>query len=491
VQRLARSRVNRLKPSASALYGTRNSGEFMEATAIILAAGEGTRMKSNHAKVAHKILGKPMIEWVADAAIAAGCQRIIAVVGSHAQEVRDIIDASYASAAVSIECVEQAERLGTGHAVKVTLSACGISEGPVVVLNGDLPLIQPETIQRFAETVATGKAAGAVLSMLPPDPFGYGRIVLDDAGALIEIVEQKDCTPAQATIQECNAGCYAFDGALLAAHIDEINNDNAQGEYYLPDMLAILREAGQRVTSFCCDDYRDGLGVNSRAQLAELTAIARDRINEALMAEGVTFIDPALAWIGPDCTIGRDTVVWPLTFMDGTCRIGEGCEVGPNTRLTNVTCGNGCSLNETVGIDVVIENEVTVGPRAYLRPGTHLLDRAHVGTHVEIKKSTIGEGSKVPHLSYIGDTTMGAGVNIGAGSITCNYDGVHKNPTTIGDNTFIGSDTMMVAPVNIGSNAVTGAGGTITKDVPDGALAIERTEQRIITGYSERKIARQ
>lgn len=491
MQRPARSRVNRLKPSASALYGTRNSGEFMEATAIILAAGEGTRMKSNHAKVAHKILGKPMIEWVADAAIAAGCQRIIVVVGSHAQEVRDIVDASYASAAASIECVEQAERLGTGHAVKVALSACGISEGPVVVLNGDLPLIQPETIQRFAETVATGKAAGAVLSMLPPDPFGYGRIVLDDAGSLIEIVEQKDCTPSQAAIQECNAGCYAFDGALLAAHIDEINNDNAQGEYYLPDMLAILREAGQRVTSFCCDDYRDGLGVNSRAQLAELTAIARDRINETLMAEGVTFIDPALAWIGPDCTIGRDTVVWPLTFMDGTCRIGEGCEVGPNTRLTNVTCGNGCSLNETVGIDVVIENEVTVGPRAYLRPGTHLLDRAHVGTHVEIKKSTIGEGSKVPHLSYIGDTTMGAGVNIGAGSITCNYDGVHKNPTTIGDNTFIGSDTMMVAPVNIGSNAVTGAGGTITKDVPDGALAIERTEQRIITGYSERKIARQ
>lgn len=491
MQRPARSRVNRLKPSASALYGTRNSGEFMEATAIILAAGEGTRMKSNHAKVAHKILGKPMIEWVADAAIAAGCQRIIVVVGSHAQEVRDIIGASYASAAVSIECVEQAERLGTGHAVKVALSACGISEGPVVVLNGDLPLIQPETIQRFAETVATGKAAGAVLSMLPPDPFGYGRIVLDNAGSLIEIIEQKDCTPSQAAIQECNAGCYAFDGALLAAHIDKINNDNAQGEYYLPDMLAILREAGQRVTSFCCDDYRDGLGVNSRAQLAELTAIARDRINETLMAEGVTFIDPALAWIGPDCTIGRDTVVRPLTFMEGTCHIGESCEVGPNTRLTNVTCGNGCSLNETVGIDVVIENEVTVGPRAYLRPGTHLLDRAHVGTHVEIKKSTIGEGSKVPHLSYIGDTTMGAGVNIGAGSITCNYDGVHKNPTTIGDNTFIGSDTMMVAPVNIGSNAVTGAGGTITKDVPDGALAIERTEQRIITGYSERKIARQ
>ncbi len=463
----------------------------MEATAIILAAGEGTRMKSSHAKVAHKILGKPMINWVVDATLAAGCPHIIVVVGSHADEVRAIIDASYQDAAATIECVEQTERLGTGHAVKVALEASGIVEGPVVVLNGDLPLIQPETIEHFAATVATGETAAAALSMLPPDPFGYGRIVLDDTGSLVEIVEQKDCTPEQAAIQECNAGCYAFDGAQLAAHIGDITNDNAQGEYYLPDMLAILREAGQHVTSFCCDDYRDALGVNSRTQLAELTAIARGRINEALMAEGVTFIDPSLAWIGPDCTVGRDTVIWPLTFMDGTCTIGEGCEVGPNTRLTNVTCGNNSSLNETVAIDVVIENEVTCGPRAYLRPGTHLLDRAHVGTHVEIKKSTIGEGSKVPHLSYIGDTTMGSGVNIGAGSITCNYDGVHKNPTTIGDNTFIGSNTMMVAPVNIGSNAVTGAGGTITKDVPDGALALERTDQRIIAGYTERKRARQ
>ena len=241
---------------------------------------------------------------------------------------------------------------------------------------------------------------------------------------------------------------------------------------------------------FHCEDYRDGLGVNSRVQLAELTAIARDRINERLMMEGVTFIDPAQAWIGPDATIGRDTVVWPQTHLIGTCSVGESCQLGPNTRLTNTRAGNGCVIDETIAVDAVLENDVECGPRAYLRPGTHMLDGSKAGTHVEIKKSTIGEGSKVPHLSYIGDTTMGAGVNVGAGSITCNYDGKNKHATVIGDRTFIGSDTMMVAPVRIGSDAITGAGGTITKDVPDGALALERTDQRVLEGYTERRRAR-
>lgn len=464
----------------------------MDVTAIIMAAGEGTRMKSNHAKVSHKILGKPMACWVIDAALAAGCSRVVVVVGSHSDEVRALIDATYGATphAGAIECVEQTERLGTGHAVRVALEATGIAEGPVVVLNGDLPLIQPQTVADFAQTVASGQAAAAVLAMLPPDPTGYGRVITNEAGELVEIVEQKDCTPEQAAIQASNAGCYAFDGAQLAAHIGDITNDNAQGEYYLPDMLGILRAASQKVTVFTCDDYRDGLGVNSRAQAAQLTAIARDRINERLMAEGVTFIDPAQAWIGPDAQIGRDTVVWPQTHLIGACRIGEDCQLGPNTRLTNVVAGDGCSLDETVGIDVVIENGVTCGPRCYLRPGTHLLDRAHVGTHVEIKKSTIGEGSKVPHLSYIGDTTMGAGVNVGAGSITCNYDGKNKHATTIGDRTFIGSDTMMVAPVNIGADVVTGASSCITRDVPDGALAIERSEQRVVEGYTALRRAR-
>ena len=463
----------------------------MNATAIVLAAGEGTRMKSNHAKVSHKILGKPMIRWVVDATIAAGCERVVVVVGSHADEVRAILDEADAAGPVTVETVEQTERLGTGHAVRVTLEATGICEGPVVVLNGDLPLIQADTVRMFAETVADGSLAATVLTMTPPDPFGYGRIQLDADGVVERIIEQKDCTPEQdAQLLECNAGCYAFDGALLAAHIGEVTNDNAQSEYYLPDMLEILKHHGHGVSIFHCDDYRDGLGVNSRVQLAELTAIARDRINERLMTEGVTFIDPTQAWIGPDARIGRDTVVWPQTHLIGACTVGESCQLGPNTRLTDVTAGDNCSLDETVAIDVVIENGVTCGPRCYLRPGTHLLDRAHVGTHVEIKKSTIGVGSKVPHLSYIGDTTMGADVNVGAGSITCNYDGKNKHATTIGDRTFIGSDTMMVAPVNIGDDVVVGASSCITRDVPSGALAVERNDQRIVEGYTELRRAR-
>ena len=457
----------------------------MDATAIILAAGEGTRMKSNHCKVSHKILGKPMIEWIVDATIKAGCNRVIVVIGSHADEMRALLDTAYSDSPVKVEYVEQTERLGTGHAVRVVLEATGIDAGPVVVLNGDLPLIQPETVTQFAATVATGELACTVLTMTPPDPTGYGRIELGADGNIERIIEQKDCTPEQAEkLVECNAGCYAFDGAQLAAHIGEVSNDNAQGEYYLPDMLEILKRHGQGVSIYHCEDYRDGLGVNSRKQLAELTAIARDRINEHWMAEGVTFIDPTQAWIGPDATIGRDTVVWPQTHLIGHVTVGEECQLGPNSRLTNTRVGSGCVIDETVAIDVVIENGVDCGPRAYLRPGTHMLDGSKAGTHVEIKKSTIGEGSKVPHLSYIGDTTMGSGVNVGAGSITCNYDGVHKHKTVIGNDAFIGSDTMMVAPAQIGDGALVAAGSVITEPVPADALGLGRARQTNIDGWA-------
>ena len=457
----------------------------MHVTAIVLAAGEGTRMKSNHAKVSHRILDKPMINWVVDAALAAGCDRVVTVVGSHADEVRELL-----GGVEHVECVEQTERLGTGHAVKVALDAAGIAEGPVVVLNGDLPLIQPDTIRMFAETVARGDYAAAVLTMTPPNPFGYGRIELDETGAVTRIIEQKDCTPEQAaTLLECNAGCYAFDGAALAAHIGELSTGNAQGEYYLTDMLEILRNAGSAVTYFHCNDFREGLGVNSRVQLAELTGIARDRINARHMTEGVTMIDPSSTWIGPDVKIGRDTVILPSVMLMGSTVIGEECTVGPNTRLTDTRVGNHSVIDETVAIEAQIDDYVNCGPRAYLRPGAHLCDHSKAGTHVEIKKSTIGRGSKVPHLSYIGDTQMGEGVNIGAGSITCNYDGVNKHGTVIGDRTFIGSDTMMVAPVHIGSDVVVGASSCITKDVPDGALALERSHQTNIEGYTARKNA--
>ena len=459
----------------------------MPTNAIVLAAGEGTRMRSDHAKVSHPLLGKPMIQWIVDATVAAGCERVAVVVGSHADEVRALLDGLYDGTPARVECVEQAERLGTAHAVRVALEATGICEGPVVVLNGDLPLIQPATIESFAASVADGHAA-TVLTMTPPDPTGYGRVELDADGQVLRIVEQKDCTPEQsACLLECNAGCYAFDGALLASHIGEVGCDNAQGEYYLPDMLEILRSHGSSVSVCHCDDYRDGLGVNSRSQLAQLNAIARDRINARLMDEGVSFVDPTQAWIGPDATVGRDTVVWPQTHLIGRTHVGRDCQLGPNSCLTDTRVGDRCVVDETVAISATLDNDVNCGPRAYLRPGAHLLDGSKAGTHVEIKNSTIGRGSKVPHLSYIGDTTMGSGVNIGAGSITCNYDGVHKHHTTIGNGVFVGSDTMMVAPVTIGDGALVGASSCITRDVPADALALERSEETIIEGYAAKR----
>ena len=455
-------------------------------TAIVLAAGEGTRMKSRHPKVMHKLLDRPLVSWVTRAAREAGAGRIVVVVGHGADEVR-----AHLADEGDVECVEQAERLGTGHAVRVALEATGVSSGPVVVLNGDLPLVEPATVRAFADAVADGTHAAAILTMTPPDPFGYGRVELAADGSVTRVIEQRDCTPEQAeALTECNAGCYAFDGALLAAHIGEVGNSNAQHEYYLPDMVEILRGHGHATTIVHCEDYREGLGANNRTQLAELTRLAQERINERLMDEGVSMLDPHTVWVGPDVTVGRDTVLLPMTMLWGSTTVGEECTIGPNTRLTNCTVADHVSLEETVGVDVTVERDVTCGPRAYLRGGAHVLEGAHVGTHVEIKNSTIGRGSKVPHLSYIGDCTMGAGVNIGGGSITCNYDGVHKNRTTIGDNVFVGSDTMMVAPVTIGDGALVGASSCVTRDVPADALYLERAEQRIVEGYASRRLER-
>lgn len=458
----------------------------MPMTAIVLAAGEGTRMKSRHPKVMHKLLDRPLVSWVTRAAREAGAGRIVVVVGHGADEVR-----AHLADEGDVECVEQAERLGTGHAVRVALEATGVSSGPVVVLNGDLPLVEPATVRAFADAVADGTHAAAILTMTPPDPFGYGRVELAANGSVTRVIEQRDCTPEQAeALTECNAGCYAFDGALLAAHIGEVGNSNAQHEYYLPDMVEILRGHGHATTIVHCEDYREGLGANNRTQLAELTRLAQERINERLMDEGVSMLDPRTVWVGPDVTVGRDTVLLPMTMLWGSTTVGEECTIGPNTRLTNCTVADHVSLEETVGVDVTVERDVTCGPRAYLRGGAHVLEGAHVGTHVEIKNSTIGRGSKVPHLSYIGDCTMGAGVNIGGGSITCNYDGVHKNRTTIGDNVFVGSDTMMVAPVTIGDGALVGASSCVTRDVPADALYLERAEQRIVEGYASRRLER-
>ncbi len=458
----------------------------MPMTAIILAAGEGTRMKSRHPKVMHKLLDRPLVSWVTRAARNAGADRIVVVVGNGAEEVR-----AHLASEPDVECVEQTERLGTGHATRVAIEAAHVTEGPVVILNGDLPLIEPETIRAFADTVSGGEHACAILTCTPPDPFGYGRVELAADGSVTRIIEQKDCTPEQdAELLECNAGCYAFDGALLSAHVSEIGCENAQHEYYLPDMVEILRNHDHSTTITHCADYVEGLGVNSRVQLAELTALAQEKINRNLMASGVTMLDPKTVWVGPDVTVGRDTELLPMTMLWGATAVGEGCVVGPNTRLTNTTVGNNVLLEEVVGVDVIIDDDATCGPRAYLRGGAHVLEGAHIGTHVELKNTVVGKGSKVPHLSYIGDCEMGAGVNIGGGSITCNYDGVHKSRTTIGDGAFIGSDTMMVAPVNIGAGAITGASSCITQDVPADALAVERSQQFMKEGFASKRLER-
>ncbi len=448
----------------------------MNLAAIILAAGAGTRMKSKKPKVAHEVIGKPMVRWVVDAAHAAGINQIVSVVGHAREQVIPLVEAD------TTICV-QPTRDGTGGAVRVCASEFKGFAGSLVVLSGDCPLITPDTIRALIKKREENNASVVVLTMTPDNPYGYGRIVRDAGGSVRRIVEEKDATPAERKITECNSGFYCFDAQALFEALDQLNSNNAQGECYLTDVLEICRKSGRSVMAHPAKSASECLGVNSRAQLADATLELQKRINTHYMNEGVTMTDPSQVWIGPDVKIERDVELLPQTMLFGNTSIGEDSVIGPNTRLTNTRVGRGCVVCETVAIDAVLEDGADAGPRAYLRPGAHLMSGAHVGTHVEVKKSTIGEGAKVPHLSYIGDAEIGAGVNIGAGSITCNYDGKKKHPTHIGAGAFIGSDTMMVAPVSIGSGAVVGAGSCITRDVPADALALTRPDLVVKEGW--------
>lgn len=446
--------------------------------AVVLAAGRGKRMHSGRHKVVHPVCGKPMILYTMELLGSLSADRTVAVIGHEADQVRDVVG-------TRAEYALQEEQLGTGHAVLQAEPLIGGEDGTALVLYADMPLLTESTVRRLLDTHHGTGAAATVLSAVVEEPAGYGRIVRDEAGRLAAIVEEKDCSGEERAIREINTGIYCFDSRKLFAALRRVTNRNAQGEYYLTDVIGILRQDGERVEVAVADDPEEAAGVNDRIGLAAAEAIMRRRINRRHMAAGVTLIDPEATYIEADAVIGRDTVVWPGSVIRGRSVIGEGCEIGPQADITDSKVGRGSKVNRSVLLEAEAGERVTIGPFAYLRPGTRLADGVKVGDFVEIKNSSIGAGSRVPHLSYVGDAEIGADVNIGCGVITANYDGVAKNRTVIGDGAFIGSNSNLIAPVTVGREAFVVAGSTITGDVKDGDLAIARAKQVNKPGYAK------
>ncbi|MER7519004.1 bifunctional UDP-N-acetylglucosamine diphosphorylase/glucosamine-1-phosphate N-acetyltransferase GlmU [Streptomyces sp. NPDC126499] len=455
------------------------------AAVVVLAAGEGTRMKSKTPKVLHEIAGRSLVGHVVSAARELEPEDLVVVVGHAREQVKGHLDAFYAGTRTAV----QEEQNGTGHAVRTALGELGRApEGTVVVVCGDTPLLSGETLKALAAThVADGNAV-TVLTAEVPDATGYGRIVRDAvSGAVTEIVEHKDATEEQRAIREINSGVFAFDGVLLADALGQVRTDNSQGEEYLTDVLSILREAGHRVGASVASDHREILGINNRVQLAEARALLNARLLERAMLAGVTVVDPASTFVDVTVTFEPDATVLPNTLLLGSTHVAEDAVVGPNSRLKDTRVGRGARVDNTVADGAVVGEGASVGPYAYLRPGTDLGARSKAGTYVEMKNAVIGEGTKVPHLSYVGDATIGEFTNIGAASVFVNYDGEAKHHTTIGSHCRTGSDNMFVAPITIGDGAYTAAGSVITKDVPPGSLAVARGQQRNIEGWVARK----
>ncbi|MEU3791809.1 bifunctional UDP-N-acetylglucosamine diphosphorylase/glucosamine-1-phosphate N-acetyltransferase GlmU [Streptomyces fructofermentans] len=455
------------------------------AAVVVLAAGEGTRMKSATPKVLHDICGRSLVGHVLAAARELEPEHLVVVVG-HA---REQVTAHLAETAPGVRTAVQAEQNGTGHAVRMALEELGgVVDGTVVVVCGDTPLLGGATLRSLAATHSGDGNAVTVLTAEVPDATGYGRIVRDDvSGAVTAIVEHKDASESQRAIREINSGVFAFDGQLLADALGKVRTDNSQGEEYLTDVLGILREAGHRVGACVAGDHREIAGINNRVQLAEARRSLNDRLLERAMLAGVTVVDPATTWVDVAVTFEQDAVVHPGTQLQGATHLGEGCEVGPNSRLRDTAVGAGARVDNTVADGAEVGERASVGPYAYLRPGTRLGVKAKVGTYVETKNAVIGEGTKVPHLSYVGDATIGDHTNIGAASVFVNYDGEAKHHTTVGSHCKTGSDNMFVAPVTVGDGAYTAAGSVITKDVPPGSLAVARGQQRNIEGWVARK----
>ncbi len=450
---------------------------------IVLAAGLGTRMKSALPKVLHPVCGRPLLAYVLDAAAALAPARLVVVTGAD----HDGLDAVLPPGA---ERAVQAERLGSGDAVRAGMAPLAGFVGDVMVLNGDVPLVGAELLAGLRRHHVDCTARATATTVVLADPAHYGRVLRDANGNVTRIVEARDASPEELAVREINVGFYVFDAAELRRFLPTLSADNAQGEYYITELIDRFLQVGDRVAAFLTADVEASMGVNSRIELADVTAIMRRRILERLMLDGVTIDDPASTYVDWGVRVGPDTVLRPQTILAGATVVGGGCSVGPGCFLTDVIVDDGASVVSSHLVGCHVGPAATVGPFAHVRPGTELAERAKAGSFVEIKASRVGPGSKVPHLSYVGDTTIGENTNIGAGTITANYDGEHKYPTVIGSDVKVGSDTVLVAPVTVGDGAYTGAGSTITRDVPDGALGVARCRQENVDGYADRRRAR-
>jgi bifunctional UDP-N-acetylglucosamine pyrophosphorylase/glucosamine-1-phosphate N-acetyltransferase len=440
-------------------------------------------MKSATPKVLHPLLGRTLLGHVLVAAGAAEAEQTVVVVGHQAEQVREHL-AEVSPAALP---VLQAVQNGTGHAVRIALEAAPEATGTIVVLNGDVPLLRPETVASLIEAHESASRAATVLAAAVADPSGLGRIVRDASGGLARIVEERDASAEERAIREINAGIYVFEAAALRAALGKLSTENEQGEEYLTDVFGLLVEVGSPVGVFVAPDAEETLGANDRAQLAGLRALLRDRVNTAWMRSGVSILDPATAWIDVTVTLEPDAVIDQNTQLKGVSSVAAEAVIGPDTTLIDTSVGAGATVLRAHAVGAEIGPEAAVGPFSYLRPGTRLGRKSKIGGFVEAKNSELGEGAKVPHLSYVGDATIGARANVGAGTIVANYDGVRKSRTTIGEAAFVGSDTVLIAPVEVGPGAYVAAGSAIATDVPAGNLGVTRAQQRNVEGWTARR----